>query len=234
MSFGFGGSWRIWWNFNREHILGLGGVTGIEAPGAANESAVDPLGRERAKSRDALERVALSGQHEAIRAAALCALGREGSARNAEVFLKILAGPQQRHEVLAGAAIGLALLPAIEDGEQRDTIRQYFKALAKDQVKMPQVCRLVSLMALSLRGRSDPALVRILAEQVEQPGTGANEACALLLGSGLPKSDLASLFLAHAAETGSWRWCSESGRAIEAATLTAQAEFAPGRFASHW
>ena len=137
-TFGLAGSWRIWWDFNREHLLGLQGVTGIDASGEAHESAVDPIGRERALARDLLSRIALSGVHEDIRAAALCALGREGNRRNAEIFLRILKAPNQRAEALQGAAIGLALLPIIDTEEHREFVRRYYAALIADRVKMPR------------------------------------------------------------------------------------------------
>ena len=201
-TFGLDGSWRIWWDFNREHILGLQGVTDIEGSGEENESAIDPIGRERGLARAALERIALSGVHEDIRGAALCALGREGNLRNAEIFIRILKAPGQRKEVLQGAAIGLAMLPQIDNEEHRETVRKYYRALVADRVKMPELSRLVNLTVLSMRGASDPALVRILAKKLERPGVDANEVSALLLGSGLPRSDLASLFLVQVVDSG--------------------------------
>jgi len=40
-TFGLAGSWRIWWDFNREHLLGLQGVTGLSHLGGA--AAIGPL-----------------------------------------------------------------------------------------------------------------------------------------------------------------------------------------------
>jgi HEAT repeats len=201
-TFGTAGSWRIWWDMNREYLLGIQGMTRVQVSGDENESTVDPIGRERSLAQDVLRRVALSASHEDLRAAALVALGRAGSARDAAIFLRILRTPHQPREVVQASAIGLALLPVIENEEQREEIRRLFSALIGDRVKMPERTRLLAIMALSLRGRSDPALIRILALKLEERKVDANEASALLYGSGLLRSDLAAPLLSRAVGTG--------------------------------
>jgi HEAT repeat protein len=159
----------------------------------------------RVRVREALRAVAVSNANDRIRAAALCALGRAGSPEDAELFLRILRTPRQPREVVQGAAIGLAALPRLTSDEDRTAVRELFGAVVADRLKMPERTRLLAIMALSLRGRSDPALFRTLGARLEKPGLDANEAAAVLYGTGLTRLDLSSSVLIRASEAGEIR-----------------------------
>ena len=104
-------SWRLWWEYNREHLLGLRDMLrrpGTVTPGAA--ATVDPLAERRDAVLAALRKTARDDPERTVRAGALIAIGRMGDASDAPLLLAVLKDDRQPHEAREGAAVALGLL----------------------------------------------------------------------------------------------------------------------------
>ncbi|MHC4939636.1 MAG: HEAT repeat domain-containing protein [Planctomycetota bacterium] len=182
----YGASWRIWWELNREHMLGLRGT--IESKEVVSGGAAPALRDDdsRAKVQAALRRAADRATDTGVRAAALRALGRAGDGTDARRFLRILRTRQQPKELHESAAIGLGCLPRIDDPAIRAEIRSYLDDLLAARVPLHSNSRRLAILALSLRGREDPILAMKLAAYAGR-ANGSGERAALLYACGLTR-----------------------------------------------
>lgn len=196
----FAATWRIWWELNREHRLGLRKtlaalepVSGTDADGAAPSTEV---------VREALRAVVAKTRDDSLRATALRALGRVGTAEDAALLLGVLRTPGLEGIVHEGAAIGLASLSVSPDDETRGLLRETYEELLAGRRLGSARARLVAVLALSLVARTEPALARSLGERCRVGPEEVNEAAALLYSCGLSRESLLGAQVLEAALTG--------------------------------
>jgi len=192
-------SWRIWWELNREHLLGLR-QTIKSKDVVTSGSGVDSsrIGEEyRAKVRDALRVVADRASRASVRAAALRALGRVGTDEDARRFLRVLRKRQQTGRVRESAAIGLGCLAPISDAETRTAVRAFFEDLLADRVSLGSGSRRLAILALSIRGRSDPVLAMQLAARCEKLQGNDADSAPMLYASGLTRDPRLQAVVLH-------------------------------------
>jgi HEAT repeat protein len=154
--------------------------------------------------RTALRHIALDPTAEgSLRATALRALGRAGSAEDARTFLGLLKTRSVPREVLNGAVIGLGCLPpAATDEALRGRVAALFDDVVAGRLALPGSTRLLAIMALSLHARDNRALSRSLALRCARDCSSANEAAALLYACGLSRDPLLTLPIFEAARSG--------------------------------
>jgi len=182
-------SWRIWWELNREHLLGLRQTIRSKdvVSGGSNVNTARIHEEYRAKVRAALRIVADKAPRASVRAAALRALGRAGNDDDARRFLKVLRKRQLSGTVHESAAIGLGCLTRITDPAIRTDVRDYFDDLLADRVTLGSNSRRLAILALSLRGRTDPVLAMQLAERCAKIKGNDSDSATLLYASGLAR-----------------------------------------------
>ncbi len=199
-------SWHIWWELNREYLLGFRRTAelhdvisgGPRDPQAAAEArAVN-----REKVRTTLRELAARAKHNDLRAASLRALGRVGADEDARLFLRILRTRGQPKEVLEAAAVGLGCLERIEDAALRDDVRAFYRDLLAGNRWLTGRSRMLAIMALSLRIRDDRALGASLAARCTREMRSVNEAAALLYSCGLARDPLVAPALLEAVREG--------------------------------
>ena len=173
--FGLAGSWSVWWNMNREDLLGLRNAGGART--AATEGGTDPLPALREEARDALRALARLEPSERVRAAALVALGRIGEERDAGLFLALCRRPGSSARIRRSAAVGLAGLPALDDPELRAGVRDLYGDLLENRVRIDGHSRLLAIIALSMRAPHDPALVRCGHASIHWRSTKSSNDC---------------------------------------------------------
>jgi len=154
-------TWRIWWELNREHVVGLRGLlrqrVTLTGP-AGGPVRTDPLGSRRADVVAALRRVAARGSGRTLRAAALIALGRTGGEEDARLCVALLKDDRQPRDVREGAAIGLGMLPAFEDEATRRKVALYLAYVLDHPSVLPARARGLTILAMGMRARTDPLL----------------------------------------------------------------------------
>jgi len=163
------GSWRIWWEYNREYVLGLRSrirASAVVTPGAGERA--DPLEARRDEIRDALRLAAsLPSNSGKLRSASLIALGRLGRQDEVEVFLQAL-----RHDrdpdVQSAAALGVGLLPPLDDPDVRRRVREHLEYVAAGGGTDHRV-RGFAFVAMGMRARHDAGLSMGLARQCTPP-----------------------------------------------------------------
>jgi HEAT repeat protein len=197
-------SWRIWWEFNREHLLGLrarlrrsGTITGERS-----EDGYDPLGERRQETLEALRRIALHGGEPTLRAAALIAIGRMGGDDDARLCLKVLAEKRAPSDTLEGAALALGLLPAVEDPVTAGAVRAWFEYVFEHPGALPHRARGFAVVAAGLRSRGDKTLLTRLVAACAAPNLRSGEAATLLLACGLARDPMLQPELLRAARRG--------------------------------
>lgn len=162
-------TWRIWWEYNREYLLGLrhmvrrsgaGTITGRRAG-----ERPDPMAGRRPEVRDALREIVDSPRaHDKLKSASFIALGRLGTTEDVERFLAAIRG-SGHEDARAAAALGLGLLPPIEDPALRNKVR---RVLERQMATGGDGSRRVwefCYIAAGLRGRHDGRLVMALARE---------------------------------------------------------------------
>jgi len=183
---GGGVTWRLFWEYNREYLIGLrqllrtpGTVTG-RAPAADR----DPLGARRPEVLAALRETARGASDRVLRSAALIALGRTGEDADARLFLELLQDGDQPRDVHEGAAVGLAILPAIEDAATRRTTAEFLTAVLDGPRALQGRTQGLAVLATGMRARHAPALrMRLLGKLADRDLD--NEAAAdLMLATG--------------------------------------------------
>lgn len=154
-------TWRIWWELNREHLVGLRSqlrqqvtLTGPEG----GRVRVDPLGPRRAEVVAALRRVAARGSGRQLRAAALIALGRTGTEEDARLCVELLKDDRQPRDVREGAAIALGILPRFQAEKTRRNVAAYLAYVLEHPSVLPSRARGLAILALGMRARGDPLL----------------------------------------------------------------------------
>ena len=148
-------SWYLWWELNRESLLGL--RTAMRGREAVSGDA-DPVAAYREGVRKALREFAEKPVSDKVKASTLRALGRAGTDEDARRFLALLEAKGTNSTVREGAAIGLGLLPAITDAAIRDQVRAFASRLTNGKTVMKGRTRQLAIMTLGLRARHDPFL----------------------------------------------------------------------------
>lgn len=180
-------SWRVWWELNREHYYGLRQTIRSKDVVSSGERDDREIVATRARVREALRKTATTATHPGIRAAALRALGRAGSGKDADLFIGLLRKRQQKDIVQESAAIGLGLLPSIPEPEARAKVRELFDDLLRDKLPLGSRSRRVAILAISLRGRDDPMLAMRLGEQCAKLKGSERDAATLLYACGITR-----------------------------------------------
>ncbi|MHC4669452.1 MAG: hypothetical protein ACYTFD_13700, partial [Planctomycetota bacterium] len=200
----YAASWHLWWELNREHLLGLRQSLKRRdvitlGPGAGPTGVLDVT---RDRVREALREVAARAGRTDLRAAALCALGRAGNDEDARTFVRLLRAREQPREVREAAAIALGCLPRIEQTAVRLEVRGLIEDLLAGRVRLPRQAHLLAVMAVSLRAREDRALGWSLAARCAEEVRSADEGASLLYGCGLARHPGPLPTLVEAARTG--------------------------------
>jgi HEAT repeat protein len=189
-------TWRIWWEYNREYLLGLrqmirrsgaGTITGLP-----DDAPPDPMGGRRADVRDALRALVDSpNTHEKLKSASFIALGRLGTTDDVDRFVEAIRG-SEHEDTRAAAILGIGLLPPIEDGARRDKLR---RALVQEMETGSKGSRRVwefAHVAAGLRARYDRRLVMTLARHSAGRVWDSLQGAALVYSCGVTK-DMALL-----------------------------------------
>jgi len=197
--------WRIWWEFNRERIIGTrhtlfysATYTGSEGPRTPN-----PLRARRDEVMHTLRRLAGDRRGDRqLRWSALLALGRCGGAQEAELFVRILRDDSEPAMVRETAAFALGLLRSIDDEEVAALVRQQINLSLENPKALPAKTRDLLAIGAGLRARTDKALVARLAQQVVAGPQSSDEGAALAFGCGLSEDAMLLPELLHAARRG--------------------------------
>ncbi len=184
-------SWRLWWELNREYMLGLRGTIASKdvLSGGSSEAETRARAEVRSKVATALRAVAGSATDRRVRAAALRALGRAGNERDVALFLRVLRHPQQPTKVYEAAAIGLGSLARVDNSALRGEVQEFFERLLHDKVRMPSHSRRLAILAVSLRGRDDRMIGRLLAARLATK-LKSSESSTMLYACGLTRDPL--------------------------------------------
>ncbi len=184
-------TWRIWWEYNREYLLGLrrmvrrsgaGTVTGRPA-----EAKPDPMFGRRPEVRDALRGIVDSPRtHEKLKSASFIALGRLGTADDVERFLKAIRG-SEHEDTRAAAVLGLGMLPPIEDAALRDRARRGLELQMATGGKGSRRVWEFSYVAAGLRARHDGRLLMALARESASRVWDSFQGAALVYACGVTK-----------------------------------------------
>lgn len=161
-------SWRIWWEYNREYMIGVrammresGPITGDGAPGDGKH---DPMAGRREEVRATLRRLIATPQtRPKLRQACLIALGRVGGPEDVDYFLAALRGDKETDAVQTAAALGLGMLPPIGNEEKRAYVREHLDYLVASGGGRSRLVRSFCMMAAGMRARSDKTMAINLA-----------------------------------------------------------------------
>jgi len=192
-------AWRYWWEYNREHLLGLRKLirSRIVLTGGA---AADPLGTRRAEVLATLREIADTEDERTVRASALIALGRAGGDEDARRFIDTLSRESEPTDVREAAAVGLAILPPITDADARDRVRTTLVHVLQNPASLRGRPRGLVLCAIGLRARSDDRLRMDLVVRAEETGLPEGEEAAnLAFACGLAGDPISLPLLVRAA-----------------------------------
>ncbi|MGQ0614104.1 MAG: hypothetical protein ACT4PV_10240 [Planctomycetaceae bacterium] len=189
-----GDSWRTWWEYNREYLLGLRRAMrdAVTLTGDASARELDPLGERRGEVREALRELAENRLVDRmLRASALLALGRVGTEEDHILFLRVLGTRGEMDAVHEAAALGLGLLPPFETPDARENVREQLDYFLNEPGALPARARAFALVTMGLRGRDDPVLALSLAAPCASRGVvrDGHEAAALLFACGLTRNE---------------------------------------------
>jgi len=184
-------SWRIWWEYNREYLLGLRQrirdsqrvtITG-EGP-----TRRDPVEHRRDDIRAALrELVTKKATHPQLKASAFIALGRAGTEEDVPVFLAALAGAGDDDEQSA-AVLGLGILPPCADPALREAVRTRLEDVIANNPS--RRVREFAHIATGLRARHDPRLCMTLARQCSLFVRDSFDGAALAYACGITRDEV--------------------------------------------
>jgi len=209
-------TWKLWWEYNREHIAGLRGMLRGKGVRTAGATAVrDPLKRSRPEVLATLRAIALKGSDRTLRAAALLALARMGTDDDTRLLVRLLHDQRQPRDVQEAAAVGLGVMGPIRDKETRAATHEYMRyAIAHPNV-LPTRARGLLLLSTGLRARHDASLSMFLLGQITKPNLPAQEAANLAFACGLAQNPIAVPELIEAVKKGRLgkRKLSDIGRA---------------------
>jgi hypothetical protein len=206
-------TWQIWWELNREHLLGLRGLlrSKITLTGPdAKRVPTDPLGAERARVLQTLRRVATREADRTLRAAALIALGRAGTEEDARLCVDLLKDPRQPIDVHEGAAVALGILPPFERAATRRNVAAYLAYALRYPSVLPTRARGLAILSAGLRARTDPLLRMQLIGHATRPLSNGEEAADVAFACGLSGDPIVVPELLRAARRGTM-----AGRRLE-------------------
>ncbi|MCZ6574682.1 MAG: hypothetical protein O7C98_16135 [Planctomycetota bacterium] len=180
-------SWRIWWEYNREHLVGLRRKLRRSATltGRAEEHRIDPLEGRRDEVRKVLRTIAAKERDPALRASALLALGRTGDMQDARIFLRLLRDGRQPHEVLEAAALALGMLPDIDDEETEAAVREHLIHFLRNPHLLPRRAHGFAVIATGMRARQDKRLLVALIQSYSSKIQQSEQAAVLTFAGGL-------------------------------------------------
>lgn len=194
-------SWQYWWEYNREHLLGLRKMVRdrvvLTGGGPLRH---DALGDRRAEVLATLREIAEKDPERMVRASAFIALGRAGGDADAKRFVETLKWDKDPNDVREAAAVALGLLPPIEDGSVEESVRAFFMWVLGNRGAIGGRARGLTLLAAGLRARSDPVLgMQLVASAAADDLTGGEEAVHLLHACGIAGTPAAGPELEEAA-----------------------------------
>jgi len=198
------GAWHLWWELNRENLLGLRQTLrrfDVVTGDATATSGILPEAQ-RARVREALRETAKRTTDTEVRAAALRALGRAGDDTDADLLLRTLRSRRQDDDVLDAAAIALGTLPRLGSAALRDEVCTYYADLLAGRAYLPQRTHDLAVMTLALRASEDPRIAASLADRCAKGVDGTYAAAAVLYACGLTRDRTLLPVLLEAARAG--------------------------------
>jgi len=196
-------AWRMFWNYNREDLIGLRGQVrnATTTSGTPTERGA-PLGDRQQEVLDALRQRALRDRKLEVRAASLIALGRMGTDDDARTFVRILHRAAEERTLQEAAAVALAILPPIEDAAVKKDVRDYLAHVVQYDRTLPDRARGLCILAAGMRAGHEPMLMLQLTGRAAAGGLGSDEAGTLAFALGLSGHPMAAPELARAAKQG--------------------------------
>jgi len=170
----------------------------VTTTGKGTDSQAPPLANRHDDVLAALRKVGLRDAKQAVRAAAIVALGRIGNDDDARSLLRILHDERNPSDVREAAAVGLAILPPVKDPEVRAAIRMWFAHVIAEPRSLPSRTRGLCLLAAGLRARDDSMLVMQLSGRAAGKGFSSEEAGTLAYALGLAGNPMAAPELSRA------------------------------------
>jgi HEAT repeat protein len=200
-------SWRIWWEYNREYMIGVRGmmretgpITGIDAPADGKH---DPMAGRRDEVRAKLRGLIMNKKtRPKLRQACLIALGRVGTEKDVDYFLVALRGENETDAVQTAAALGLGMLPPIKSEEKRAYVREQLDYLVASGGGRSRRVRSFCMLAAGMRARTDKVMAMNLARQCATYIKDGYDAGTLAYACGLSRDALLLPELMYAARRG--------------------------------
>ncbi len=192
-------AWRHWWEYNREHLLGLRKLMRSRIV-LTGDGDADPLAARRAEVLATLREIADTEDERMGRASALIALGRAGGDEDARRFIDTLSRESEPVDVREAAAVGLAILPPFTSADVRDRVRTSLVHVLRNPHALGGRPRGLVLCAIGLRARSDGRLrMDLLARAEEEDIPDGEEAANLAFACGLAGDPISVPLLLRAA-----------------------------------
>jgi len=199
-------SWRVWWEYNREYLLGVRRV--VRTSGTVTSVSADAEAREeerRAKRRERVRGIlaGLAGDARTpkdLRGTAAMALGRVGVEEDAEVLLDILRRGRAPSFVQIGSALAVGVLP-IESPEVAGRVRKHLDELLRARRLRPHKVRGFLAIALGLRAGADRGAALDLVRH-GQTARGQEEAANVVFAFGASREPMLLAEILGAAESG--------------------------------
>ncbi len=196
--------WRFWWEYNREHLLGLRRMMRdrivLTGDGPLRP---DPLGARRGEVLATLRELAEKDPDRMVRASALIALGRAGGEEDARRFVETIARDTEPMDVREAAAVGLGVLGPFAAESTTENVREFFGWVLRNPAALGGRLRGLTLLALGLRARGDPRLrMDLVAQLAADRLPDGEEAAHLLYACGIAGDPAAVPELSRAARKG--------------------------------
>ncbi|MHC4957599.1 MAG: HEAT repeat domain-containing protein [Planctomycetota bacterium] len=199
---GWDQTWRIWWELNRENLVGFRHVLkgkGTVTPDAGGKARATIAAR-REDIRGALLRIAQGNEDRLLRASALLALGRMGDQESSKLFLALLRDSKQAADVHEAAALALGMLGPIEDPVMRKSVREHLQYFTDNRGLLGLRAHSFVLFAAGMRARDDRQLVLTLANRAVKGARSGDEAVSLAFAFGLAGDPMLAPELLNAVE----------------------------------
>jgi HEAT repeat protein len=186
------GAWRLWWEYNRQHIVNLRAL--LRRPGVITGTAPrqrpDPLGDMREEVLASLRKVARKEHDRTLRASALLALGRMGTPEDALYFVELLQDGSQPRDVHEGAAVALGILPPLPEGAAHKAVETFLERNIRERRALPTRARGLALLSAGLRARTQTGLMMALLLRTTAGPRSLDEAANLAFACGLTESPM--------------------------------------------
>jgi HEAT repeat protein len=197
-------AWRTWWEYNREHLLGLRKMMRdrivLTGDGPLRP---DPLGARRAETLATLRQIADKDPERMVRASALIALGRAGGEEDARRFVETISRDSEPMDVREASAVGLGLLAPFATENVTENVRGFYSWVLGNPSVLGGRLRGLALASLGLRARSDPKLRAALVARIAADSLpDGEEAAHLMYACGIAADAAAMPELARAARKG--------------------------------